>query len=617
MKKLTCITLLMAVVFVAADCAYFNAFYLANKNYKDGERLRRNADGVADAEAKKSYTEAVKWAREVIAQYPDSRYIDDSLFIIGMSRYYSNDYVVARSQFDELLKNYPDSEYADEARFYRARCYIELNQFETARMALSEVIKTENRSMKGRAGLALAEIALLSESWEELLAGAQAVIDTDPEDRELIQAIFYKGEALYQLERFDEAITALVSIGDRKIDPELRFRINSRLAQSKARLGKFDEGLTHLASLQNRGEFEPFAPRIRYEIAFIHELREDAELAIDTYKKMAADYPDSLPSKRAWFRVGEILLDDLANADQAKDAFLKVGQAPANSKDSCFVIAKIKTAWIDTMKARQDRIERLKDDLDERTKTRFSLAELYTYSFQRPDSAMSQYRFIMDESPKSEYAVMSEFYTRRYELEKNGTVDENAERSIIMGIIEKYPDSEFSGKLRSFIGMENTSPAVVALKAAENALYSGKKPEEYIPLYQAVADSFPGTVSAYRARYVLAYSYEHELNDMEKALELYNELAHETPNYFSEDFIKLAREKLTFYEEESEMLAQIEKYIADYESMRVEAQAELAAVADGGTSVETSVPTDTDAEYTGYRRIRSRNARIRSRYYPD
>ena len=617
MKKLTYSALLVAVIFAVADCAYFNAFYLASKNYKNGERLRKNAGGVADAEAKRSYTEAVKWAREVIAQYPDSRYIDDSLFIIGMSRYYSNDYVVARSQFDELLKNFPDSEYADEARFYRARCFIELNQFENARMALAEIIKTENRSMKGRAGLALAEIALLSESWDELLAGAQAVIDTDPENRELNQATFYKGEALYQLDRFDEAITALGSIGDRNIDSELRFQINTRLAQSKARLGKYDEGLTHLTSLQNRGEFAPFAPRIRYEIAFIQELRGDAELAIDTYKKMAADFPDSLPSKRAWFRVGEILLADLANADQAKDAYLKVGQAPANSRDSCFVVAKIKTAWIDTMKARQDRIERLKDNLDERTKTRFSLAELYTYSFQRPDSALSQYSYILNESPKSEYAVMSEFYTRRYELEKNGTVDENAERTFIHGIIDKYPDSEFSGKLRSFIGMENTSPAVVALKTAEDAMYSGKKPEEYIPLYQVVADSFPGTVSAYRARYVLAYSYEHELNDMEKALELYNELAHETPNYFNEDFVRLAREKLTFYEKEPELLAQIEKYIADYKAMQVETQAELAAVADGSASMPESSSSVIDAEYTGYRKIRSRNARIRSRYYPD
>ena len=614
MKRSFTAALLLLFVSLIWGCAYFNAFYLAKKNLKDAEYRRNKNSGIVDQQAKSKYNEAVKWAREMLEKYPRSKYVDDSIYIIGLSMYHMNDFVVARSQFEELLKKFPDSEYTLEAQYYRARCYFGLGYFENARMILNGLIEVEDREIRGRAGLALADISMVNEDWDDLLSGAQTVVDAEPEQKELTTAIVYKGEALFNLERYEECIETLAKLDEFKITPDLRFTTNTRIAQSKAKLGQYEEGLRYLSELQNKGEFAPYAPRIRLEMGYIYELQNDDNLAIETYRNMAGDFPDSLASREAWYRVGTILMKDLENAELAKEEYAKVGNPVGRAKETWFVDAKIKIAQIDSMFARIELIEKLSgnDNVEARTRTRFALAELYTWSFERPDSAQTQYRLILEEASDTEYAVMSEFYMKHYRLEQENNITEDTERELILGIIDQKPESEFAGKLRSYLGIEDTTPHVIAYKKAEESKESGVSWEEYIPFFQAVVDSFPGTRSSYQARLVLAYSYEHEAGEMETALEIYRALANETPNFFSEKYIETARKKLTYYEEEPTLLVEIEKYIADYETRKTTGFADM-----GTDVVETEAAVSQDTGYSGMKKIRARNARIRSRYYTD
>ena len=94
-------------------------------------------------------------------------------------------------------------------------------------------------------------------------------------------------------------------------------------------------------------------------------------------------------------------------------------------------------------------------------------------------------------------------------------------------------------------------------------------------------------------------------------MEYYESLASETPTFFSREYIEKAREKLTYYKEETKLLEEINEYIAGYESRK-----------ESGTfGMESMQPVVTspaaDNGYTGLRRIRERNARIRSRYFTN
>ena len=540
------------IISLLSSCVYFNTFYLARKNFDDAEQQRLKNNGVVEANNKKMYDDAIKWSSEILENHKNSRYVDDSLYMIGMSYYYQKEYLKARTKFDELSGAFPESELAPTALYFKAKCLVELDLTDDAITLLLDIVDSKNRSVSGLAGLTIAEISLNNEDWEELLNASQRVIDLNPTPEELVKAMFYKGKALYELERYEECAETLQKLTGANIESELRFNINSLIALSKAKLDRYDEAMTYLESMENRGEFSDYAPRIRLQIGTIYELQENEEMAIDTYRKLAGDFPDSLAAKEAWYNIGKILIQDLSQAGDAKEAFDMVKEGSARTNESWFVEAQIKSVQIDSLIARIERIEELleenedtvenqeMDDQEENIeeiqkvdedvsdvegdvaedsgseennfseamgRTRFSLAELYAYSFERPDSALTQYRLILSESPGTEFAVKSDYFLRMFELQSEGKYSDEAEKKLMMDMIETYTDSEFAQELKVYLGLIENPPEVKAFIEAEHYMLGGQKPEVYIPLYQAVADSFPRTKSAYQARFFIAYAY--------------------------------------------------------------------------------------------------------------
>jgi outer membrane protein assembly factor BamD (BamD/ComL family) len=383
------------------------------------------------------------------------------------------------------------------------------------------------------------------------------------------------------------------------------------MAQCLAHLGRYDEALKLLESLQSKGSMVPFAPGIRLEIGKIHELSGDNDKAVDVFRKMAADFPDSIAAREAWYRVGIITLHDLTKAQEARDAFVK---ATENKKipETWFTDAIAKVVQIDSLKSRMDRIEKLKEKPDELAHERFLLAELLTYSLNHPEQALDQYRKIIEEAPKSEFAVRSDFLMGLARLDTSGVRTDEAEKEVMRKIVEKYPDSHFSQELEVRLGMINLPPDMKLLRDAEQARLDQKGPDVYLPLYQAVVDSFPNTRSAYQARFIIAWCYEHELNDREKAFDLYKKLASESQNENNREFLSLASSKLTLALDEKKIIDESKKNIAYYQSEIEQLSSPEARTKT--VEAQTASPAE-DSEFAEMKKIRERNARIRSRYY--
>lgn len=613
----------LAVLFGACalfSCAYFNTFYLAKRNFNDGERFRK-LYGEVRSENKKYYTAAIENASAILQDYRKSRYVDDSLFIIGMSYFHTKDYVRARTKFDEILEAFPKSEFAERARFYKAMCMMELGQSESARIGFNELMVSGSRPMRGQAGLMLAEISSREERWDEVVKAADAIIGSS-EKETLQKALLYRGEGLYRLEKYGDAVETFQKVGAIRrfapIKPRDRFRLNSMMAQGLARLGRYDDALKLLDGLSSKGNMAPFAPGIRLEIGKIYEMKGDRDKAVDTFSKMAADFPDSNAACEAWYRVGVITLRDLSKAQEARDAFAKVSEKK-KIPETWFTDAIEKKTQIDSLKARMDRIEKLKDGKgesatrpDELAHERFLVAELLTYSLDHPEAALEQYKKILEEAPKSEFAVRSDFLTGLAGLDSSGGRTDEAEKEVMRRTIEKYPDSHFSLELKVRLGIIELPPDMKLLLNAEKARLGGMQPGEYLPLYQAVVDSFPNTRSGYQARFVIAWCYEHEIGDREKAFELYKKISSESQNENNREFLNLASSKLTMALDEKKIVEESKKNIAYYKS-EIE---QLSSPETGTKTVEAKpVSPAESSEFAELKKIRARNARIRGRYF--
>ncbi len=100
---------------LGSGCAYFNTFYNANQLFKEAERLRSGPGG-ADA-ASAQYGKAIEKCHDLIRYHPNSGYVDDALFMIGMSHLHRGEYVQAQDSFRDLLERHPETGFRERTWF--------------------------------------------------------------------------------------------------------------------------------------------------------------------------------------------------------------------------------------------------------------------------------------------------------------------------------------------------------------------------------------------------------------------------------------------------------------------------------------------------------------------
>jgi tetratricopeptide (TPR) repeat protein len=669
MRRFIALTVTALIIsFDFTGCAYFNTFFLAKKNFSDGEVLRKRDKGKVIGATQTRYKDAIEYSRQVIEKYKNSKYVDDALYIIGMSYYRQKNFTEAKVKFDEILAAFPDSKFASDAIFYKAKCLIELDDMDEARSIFIKILNSGDKKIDALAGFEICELDILDEDWLDLKDISGNIIGLNPGEKDVFNANYYLARAEFELNNYQNCIDILTKYDKEKLSTDLRFRINTLLSSAYAELGNYDTAMNYLNSIGSKGKFEIYSRQIRLELANLYEIKGDEDLALDTYKKLAGDYPDSLEGKQAWYRSGLIILKDLSNAKEAKDNFDKIKEDTIVKTEPWYVDAQIKKVQIDSMLSKINLIDKLSGkevrtktgkastdslakpvdaakpdekkpvdstksdekkpidsskadekktvDYDAIVSTRFSLAEIYTYSFDRPDSALSQYHFIIEESPGSEYAVKSEYFLGLNELKSSGKYSAETEKELMKNIVAKHPKSQFSQELKVLLGEQVKTPEVMDFLKAENARMNDKKPEEYIPLYLAVAENNKGTEIAYQSLFIAAYCYEHNAGQKDKAYEILKNLSLEKSNSINKKYVKLAQDKMELVTKEPELLAQITKNISAFE---FEIGSDGKKAISSNTAEETIETPQANIEdsYPGLKKIRARNARIRSRYFTN
>ena len=129
-------------------CAYFNTYYNAKRYYnKAYHETVRNRTGKPSSKEKTNYEKAIEKSLKLIQYYPKSKYVDDALFILGKSYFYTQEYHKARRKFLELKVNYPESKFTLDNQLWLARSDLEMEQFFDAEQTLNNLL-TQNISSK-------------------------------------------------------------------------------------------------------------------------------------------------------------------------------------------------------------------------------------------------------------------------------------------------------------------------------------------------------------------------------------------------------------------------------------------------------------------------------------
>lgn len=137
--KLYRVLIVVFFLFSATGCVYYNMFFNGKEYYKEAEEKRKK-NKVVD---KSLYKKSIKELSKILEFYPDSKWVDDALLMMGKCYYQRNEYQNAKRKYLELISNFKESELIPEAKMQLARAEIALQNFDEAKILIEEIKKSE------------------------------------------------------------------------------------------------------------------------------------------------------------------------------------------------------------------------------------------------------------------------------------------------------------------------------------------------------------------------------------------------------------------------------------------------------------------------------------------
>jgi TolA-binding protein len=310
---------------IIPSCAYFNTFYNTKKLYREALKAREKRKGDRPTSAEiQAYDKTIEKASKVLTNYPDSKYIDDALMILGECLYYKEDYLKARRKFEELLTLFPQSGYREKARLWLAKSNLRLRDFAQSETTLREILESsKNKRLREEAELLLGDLYLEQESYEAAVEAYRRAAASGGREKRA-KAFFNLGQALLELDKPDDAVEAFSNA--RRLTRERALKNNAHFQTGVALklAGEYDEAIRVFTGLLSDATFRDSYPDAKLQIADCLRRQGNFADAIEWYETITTDYARTAASAQAHFELGLIYEEDLRDFETAKKHYDRV-----------------------------------------------------------------------------------------------------------------------------------------------------------------------------------------------------------------------------------------------------------------------------------------------------
>ncbi|MCB9501843.1 MAG: tetratricopeptide repeat protein [Deferribacteres bacterium] len=311
---------------IFTSCAYYNTFYNTEK-YFNGAIEKMEAEEEAEKISSSVTTEfdkTIKQASKVLQFYPDSKYIDDALMIIGQSFYYMEDYHKAERKFEELMENFPESEFVPATKLWLAKTHLKLNQYDQTEIELRLLIEKEKRKdIRTEARFWLAESYFSQEKFDKAAESYKEAAN-DLKDRKLkVTAYWQLGEINKEQQNFIAAADYFQAASKITKDQDKQF--NALLEYGKAYShGKDYQKATRIfLNLIDKFYTYKEVGLAKLELGRTLEMDGKQNEALDWYNEIIEDHPRTEASLGAYLQLGLYEETIRSDYDKAEEYYTK------------------------------------------------------------------------------------------------------------------------------------------------------------------------------------------------------------------------------------------------------------------------------------------------------
>lgn len=358
--------LIIVPVLLAAGCsgslkssftnfrAHYNGFYNARKSFEAGlnqvARQKIQLDVASPIQVHPSPTgagsenfkAAIDKTARVLRKFPDSKWTDDALFLMGRSYFYDRQFYLAEQKFEELFQLSSAPQLDQKAIIWKARTLLELQRYEEGVSYLEDAVNSLVKEQKwytylnGEAKVLLGEHYAMLGEWKKSGEELTDAIPMIEENKLKARTYFLQGQVLERLGRFGEAYFAFDQVAPLFPDYEYIYWAEIKKAQVARMEGNFDLAMSIFVSMSRDDKNFERRAKIRYEIARTQEMRGDYRAAERRYRELlqaTVNAPSQLLRSEIYFRLGKIYGDRYKNFSVAA-AYYDSASVASSSRDA-------------------------------------------------------------------------------------------------------------------------------------------------------------------------------------------------------------------------------------------------------------------------------------------
>lgn len=285
--------------------AYYNTYYNAKKSYQSG--LKQVLDAKTNYNPQqpihilevpinagtREFDKAIEKGAEILRKHGDTKWVDNSLLLIGKSYFFKSEFFSADQKFQELAVRTDDEKVIQESVLWRARVLLEMELYGQGIQYINEQLtdREGNWDPKKEAELQLilAEYHVVQENWNLAITALKDALPSVSSKKYKERGYFLLGQLQERVENYREAFRAYNMVQNFYADYDLQYLALRKTAETARFLGDSDTALATFKSMVRDDKNTEFKSELDYEIAKTHQQKEEYTTAESIYKSILQD----------------------------------------------------------------------------------------------------------------------------------------------------------------------------------------------------------------------------------------------------------------------------------------------------------------------------------------
>jgi len=280
--------------------AYYNTYYNAKRSYNDGLEKVLNSSIVYNPQqpirihevpinaGAQDFDKAIEKGAEILRKHGDSKWVDNSLNLIGKSYYFKKEYFSADQKFQEIVLTTADESLIQESVVWRSRVLLEMELYGQGIQYINEqLIDPEERwNSKKKAELRaiLAQYYVAQENWEDAITQLNEALPNLSNKKYKERGYFLLGQLYERTGNYREAYNAFSLVENYYFDYDLQYLALRKTAETARILGDNKSALDTFTKMVKDDKNTEFKTELDYEIAKTYQERNEFQKAESIYK---------------------------------------------------------------------------------------------------------------------------------------------------------------------------------------------------------------------------------------------------------------------------------------------------------------------------------------------